>query len=131
VSEGVVDGSASHHFPQEYDSKIVEFEYARPGMSSLETVYAVLRTTLPELSAEQTVDLLSHRPRKLFGLEDASIAEGKEATLSFFDPGGTTLLEAATLRSRSKNNPFLGKRLQGRVIGVLNGERLHLNEFSK
>jgi dihydroorotase len=131
VLEGVVDGIASHHFPQEFDSKIVEFEYARPGMSSLETVYAVLRTTLPELSAEQTVDLLSHRPRKLFGMGDASIAEGQEAALSFFDPGGTTLLEAATLRSRSKNNPFLGKRLQGRVIGVLNGERLHLNEFSK
>jgi dihydroorotase len=131
VSEGVVDGIASHHFPQEFDSKIVEFEYARPGMSSLETVYAVLRTTLPDLSAEQTVDLLSYRPRKLFGLGDASIAEGQEAALSFFDPGGTTLLEANTLQSRSKNNPFLGKRLQGRVIGVLNGERLHLNETSK
>jgi dihydroorotase len=131
VSEGVIDGIASHHFPQEFDSKIVEFEYARPGMSSLETVYAVLRTTLPELSAEQTVDLLSHRPRQIFGLGPTSIIEGREAALTFFDPGGTTLLAAATLRSRSKNNPFLGKRLQGRVVGVLNGERLHLNEFSK
>jgi dihydroorotase len=131
VLEGVVDIIASHHLPQEYDSKIVEFEYARPGMSSLETVYAVVRTKLPELSPEQTVDLLSHRPRKIFGLEQASIAEGQEATLTFFDPGGTTLLEAAMLRSRSKNNPFLGKRLQGQVIGVLNGERLHLNQVSK
>jgi dihydroorotase len=131
VLEGVVDIIASHHLPQEYDSKIVEFEYARPGMSSLETVYAVVRTKLPELSPEQTVDLLSHRPRKLFGMEQASIAEGQDATLTFFDPGGTTLLEAAMLRSRSKNNPFLGKRLQGQVIGVLNGERLHLNQVSK
>jgi dihydroorotase len=61
-------------------------------------------------------------------LEQASIAEGQDAALSFFDPGGTTLLEAATLRSRSKNNPFLGKRLRGFVVGVLNGERLHLNQ---
>ncbi len=131
VSEGLVDSIASHHFPQEFDSKIVEFEYARPGMSSLETVYAVLRTKLPELSASQTVDLLSHRPRNIFGLEDASIREGNDATLTFFDPGGTTLLEANTMRSRSKNNPFLGKRLEGLVIGILNGERLHLNESAK
>jgi dihydroorotase len=131
VYEGLVDGIASHHFPQEFDSKIVEFEYARPGMSSLETVYAVLRTTLPELSVAQTVDLLSHRPRNIFGLAHPSIKEGNDATLTFFNPDGTTLLEANTMRSRSKNNPFLGKLLQGLVIGVLNGERLHLNESSK
>ncbi|HXB10185.1 MAG TPA: dihydroorotase, partial [Puia sp.] len=53
VLDGVVDCIAAHHFPQEFDSKVVEFEYARPGISSLETVYAVLRTQLPELSVEK------------------------------------------------------------------------------
>ncbi len=128
VAEGLVDAIASHHFPHEFDSKTVEFEYARPGMSSLETVYAVLRTRLPELTAQQTVDLLSTRPRQIFGLEQPSIAEGQTATLTFFDPAGKTLLEAATTRSRSKNNPFIGRPLQGSVIGTLTAQGLHLNK---
>jgi len=128
VLEGAIDAIASHHLPQEFDSKTVEFEYAKPGMSSLETVYAVLRTRLPELSAEQTVDLLSHRPRTIFGLEQAGIAEGQDASLTFFDPAGTTKLEASTTRSRSKNNPFIGHTLQGRVIGTYCDRQLHLNQ---
>ncbi|HEV2479194.1 MAG TPA: dihydroorotase [Puia sp.] len=127
VRDGLVDAIASHHLPHEFDSKIVEFEYARPGMSSLETVYPVLRTALPELSAEQAVNLLSHGPRQLFGLEQQTIAEGRSATLTFFDPDGTTELESGTTRSRSKNNPFIGRSLQGRVIGTFSNNALHLN----
>jgi len=128
VQEGLVDAIASHHLPQEFDSKIVEFEYAKPGMSSLETVYPVLRTALPELSPEQTVDLLSHRPRQLFGLEQPGIFEGQTATLTIFDPAGTTQLETGTTRSRSKNNPFIGRSLKGRVIGTFSNNALHLNQ---
>ena len=129
VEEGLVDAIASHHLPHEFDSKIVEFEYAKPGMSSLETVYPALRTALPGLSPERTVDLLAHRPRQLFGLEQATIAEGHTATLTFFDPDGATRLEADTTRSRSKNNPFIGRSLQGRVIGTFSNKALHLNQL--
>ena len=128
IMEGLVDAIASHHLPHEFDSKIVEFEYARPGMSSLETVYPVLRTAMPELSPEQTVSLLSHGPRQVFGLEQPTIAEGQTATLTIFDPAGTTKPETGTMRSRSKNNPFIGRSLQGRVIGTVSGGRLHLNQ---
>ncbi|HVS97811.1 MAG TPA: dihydroorotase [Puia sp.] len=127
VVDGLVDAVASHHFPQEFDSKTVEFENARAGMSSLETVYAVLRTSLPELSAERTVDLLSVGPRHLFGMSQPSLKEGQEATLTFFDPAGATQLDSGTTRSRSKNNPFIGRKLRGRVIGTLNKGRVHLN----
>ncbi len=127
VLEGVVDCIASHHFPHEFDSKVVEFEYARPGMSSLETTYAVLRTQLPELSAERIVDLLSYHPRQLFGLERASISEGQPANLSLFDPAGETRLEQGTTKSKSKNNPFFGTTLKGKVLGILNGDQLILN----
>ena len=126
VLEGVVDAIASHHLPHEFDSKIVEFEYAKPGMSSLETAYAVLRTALPGLSVERTVDLLSFRPRQLFGLAQPSIEEGAAAVFSFFDPAGETRLTASV--SKSKNNPFLGKTLQGKVLGILNGTQLTLNQ---
>jgi dihydroorotase len=128
VLEGWVDTIASHHLPHEFDSKIVEFEYAKPGMSSLETVYAALRTALPQLTPTRTVELLSLRPRQLFGLEQPRIAEGQEAKLTFFDPSGETRQTAATMKSRSKNSPFIGRVLQGRVIGILNGSSLYLNQ---
>jgi dihydroorotase len=95
-------------------------------MSSLETAYAALRTSLPGLSTERTVELLSSRPRELFGLEQPVIAEGNEAVLSFFDPAGTTTLTKSL--SKSANNPFLGRTLQGRALGILNGTHLYLNE---
>jgi len=127
VLDGVVDCIAAHHFPHEFDSKVIEFEYARPGMTSLETTYAALRTQLPELSAERTIDLLSRNARDLFGLEQLSIAEGQPASLSLFDPEGETRLSADTTRSKSKNSPFFGKALKGRVIGILNGDQIILN----
>ena len=127
VLDGVVDCIAAHHFPHEFDSKVVEFEYARPGMSSLETVYAALRTQLPELTAERTVDLLSRTPRELFRLPQPSIAEGQPATLTVFDPEGETRPDPATTRSKSRNSPFFGQTLKGRVIGILNADQIILN----
>ena len=127
VLDGVVDCIAAHHSPHEFDSKVIEFEYARPGMTTLETVYPVLRTLLPELSAERVVDLLSRNPRNLFGLDQPSIAEGRLASLTVFDPGGETLLTAETTRSKSKNSPFFGRNLKGRVVGILKGDQLTVN----
>ena len=123
VLDGTVDCIAAHHFPHEFDSKVIEFEYARPGMSSLEIVYAAVRTQLPELSVERTADLLGGNARELFGLDRYSIAEGQPASLSLFDPEGETRLTAETTRSKSKNNPFFGKALKGRVIGIVNGSQ--------
>ena len=123
VLDGTVDCIASHHLPHEYDSKIVEFEYARAGMTGLETAYAVIRTLLPELSAERVVDMFCHNPRKIFGLEQPTITEGQSCSLSLFDPAGTTLVQEKTTRSKSKNTAFAGKELKGRVLGIINGEK--------
>jgi dihydroorotase len=123
VLDGTVDCIAAHHFPHEFDSKVIEFEYARPGMSSLEIVYAAVRTQLPELSVERTADLLGRNAREVFGLDQFSIAVGQPASLSLFDPDGETRLTAETTRSKSKNNPFFGKALKGQVIGIVNGDQ--------
>lgn len=124
VLDGTIDCVASHHLPQEYDSKVVEFEYAKAGMTGLETVFAALHTAIPQLGAERIVQLLSEAPRAIFGLDKPVVTEGSKACLSFFDPAGTTEVSAAGLRSRSKNTAFLGHTLKGRAIGILNGQRL-------
>lgn len=129
VIDGTVDCIASHHLPHEYDSKVVEFEYARPGMIGLETAYSVVRTILPELSAERTVELFCDRPRQLFGMERPAIAAGSPALLSLFDPNGIHFVEGGRLRSKSRNSAFLGKELKGAVIGVVNGQQAFFNEW--
>ena len=68
LASGKIDCIASHHFPQEADSKVLEFEYARPGMISLETAYAAVQTAVPGLSPEQIAVLFSLAPRRIFGL---------------------------------------------------------------
>jgi dihydroorotase len=97
-------------------------------MTGLETAYAVVQTVLPDLAPQRIAELFSFHPRALFGLDQPVISEGQTAVLTFFDPKGQTTLEEKSTKSRSKNSPFFGKTLQGRVTGILNGEKLSLNQ---
>lgn len=126
VRAGVIDCLATHHLPHEKDSKVIEFEYAQHGMIGLETAYAALRTCVEELSAEKTIELLAVNPRKIFGLPSATIEEGQSASLTLFDPSAQWTVTPETLRSRSSNSPFIGKKLQGKVIGIFTKNSLTL-----
>ena len=125
VADGTVDCIATHHMPQEVDSKVLEFEYAKNGMIGLETCYAVLKTVLPEVPETRWVELLSINPRKLFGLPQQVIAVHQPAALTIYNPGASFTFTNADIYSKSKNSAFLGKRLTGQVIGTIN--KLHIS----
>jgi dihydroorotase len=127
VIDGAVDCISSHHFPHEKDSKIVEFEYAKYGMTGLETCYAVVRTILPQLSIEKLVELFSTAPRLIFDLPVSSIKEREKACVTLF-ADKNWIVKSADLQSKSINTAFIGIELKGRPLGIINKEQVHLNE---
>jgi len=127
IGDGTIDCIASHHLPHEYDSKVLEFEYAKYGMISLETTYAVLNTCLAGITQDKLVSLLSVNPRKLFHAEQLKIEEGNKAMLTLFNPSQKWIFAEKDIKSKSRNSPFIGKELMGKVLGIINEDKTVFN----
>ena len=127
IADGTIDCIATHHLPHEYDSKVLEFEYAKFGMIGLETSFAVLRTALPAVSINRWIELLSAQPRKIFGLPPAGLSKGTTASLTLFQPEHKWTVTEKDLRSKSKNSPFIGRELTGKVVGIINKNNVVIN----
>jgi dihydroorotase len=123
---GIIDCVASHHFPQHWDDKTCEFEYAKNGSSSLEAVYGVANQFAKgyHMLAEQ----MAIAPRRIFGLPVPEIKEGEPAVLTLYVPDAEYQFEENMIRSKSKNNPFVGKQLKGKVVGIINKNKISINQ---
>ena len=73
------------------------------------------------MSLLEAIRPLTIGPAKLAGLKGGTLAEGAPADFILFDPGKPWVCQGDTLRSRSKNTPFDGRRLMGRVMATYVG----------
>jgi dihydroorotase len=115
LKDGTIDIICSNHTPHETDGKNLEFQYAEYGIIALETTFAML-CTYTDLSAAQIVAYLSDNPRRIFGLPQPIFAIGEPAEFTLFDTTSTWEVNDATLFSKSKNTPLLGKTVKGKVF---------------
>jgi dihydroorotase len=118
LGNGLVDVIVSAHAPAPAEDKRLPYDEAAPGAVGLETLLAAL-VTLHHAEGLALVDLLAKvtvAPANLMGLKAGRIAAGAPADLVLFDPDAPVVIDADQLISKSKNSPFDGRRLQGRVL---------------
>ncbi|MDP2493299.1 dihydroorotase [Shimia thalassica] len=120
VKTGLIDIISSMHTPQDEESKRLPFEEAASGAVALETLlpaamqlYHNEYLTLPELFRAMSLN-----PAKRLGLPGGRLEEGAPADLVMFDPDAPFVLDRFALRSKSKNTPFDGQRMQGKVLAT-------------
>lgn len=113
LKDGTIDALVSNHQPQDVDAKQVEFDFASPGMTGLQTFLPALVYLSKELSWELLISKITAGPASVLNLEAVS------DTLTIFDPGEVWDFNAATNQSLSFNHPWWNTTLQGKVKYML------------
>jgi dihydroorotase len=118
VASGLIDVISSMHTPQDEESKRLPFEEAASGAVALETLLpAALRLYhAGALSLPQLFRAMALNPARRLGLPTGRLSPGAPADLVLFDAHAPFVLDRFALRSKSKNTPFDGARMQGRVL---------------
>jgi dihydroorotase len=125
VRDGLIDVITSAHAPAPAEDKRRPFGEAAPGAVGLETLLSAALMLHHEDGLE-LLDILrplTHGPASLLGLDSGVLAKGAPADLVLFDLNAPVVVDAAKLKSKSKNSPFDGRMLQGKVLGTWVGGR--------
>jgi dihydroorotase len=120
VADGTIDMICSMHTPADEESKRLPYEEAAPGAVALETflpaamrLYHGGHLTLPALFRAMALN-----PANRLGLPQGRLSVGAPADLVLFDPDAPFLMDRFRLRSKSKNTPFDGARMEGKVLAT-------------
>jgi dihydroorotase len=118
VKNGIIDVIVSDHKPEDEESKRLTFSQAATGASGIETLLPLVL----ELYHNQSVPIstliaaVTSNPSKILGIEKGSLEVGKDADLCIVDINKPWEVKKENLKSKSKNTPIEGRKLQGQVI---------------
>jgi dihydroorotase len=118
LKDGTLDCIATDHAPHTDYEKDKEFDYAPNGILGLETALAVTLEVLVrqnKFKLPQVIDLMTRRPAGILGLPAGTLAPGAAADICLFDPDEAWTYDAAAGHSKSRNSPWSGRTLRGRV----------------
>ena len=126
LKDGTVDIIATDHAPHTDEEKNVKFSEAPFGIVGLETAWSICMTELVEkgvLSPIQLIEKMSINPAKLIGMDEPKLSVGKKANITIINPNESYKINKYEFVSKSKNTPFHGREVKGRVVyTIVNGE---------
>jgi len=127
IADGTIDAIASDHAPHAAHEKIIEFERASFGITGLETSLGLAISVLhgaQKIPLGRIVDLFTAGPARVVDLRGrGTLLRGSVADVTIFDPRKRWTFDAAKSRSRSRNTPFDGWQLTGKVVATIVGGR--------
>ncbi len=125
IKDGTIDVISSDHQPEDDDEKRIEFMQSAFGAIGLESCFAVSLEALGEL--DLLIEKLTSGPRRVLGIEQAELSEGKKANITVFDPTLKWTFDKKTIHSKSFNSPYLGKEFKGKSLAIINGRRVFIS----
>ena len=127
LADGTIDCIATDHAPHHYDAKEREFDDAPNGIIGLETALSLgLRELVRPglLSLATLIDRMSCAPARLWHLPGGTLRAGRVADVVMFDADAEWTVDPRRLRSKSRNTPFSGEVMPGRVMLTIVGGRV-------
>ena len=121
LRDGTIDVIASDHAPHSSLEKDVEYDVAAFGIIGLETLLPLTLRLVSQnvLSLTEALKKLTINPAKILGINKGRLCEGADADITIVDMDAEYTVDVASFRSKSRNSPFHGWRLKGRVIYTL------------
>ena len=119
LGDGTLDMIATDHAPHHYESKERDFDDAPFGIVGLETALALCLTELVNKEILSLPDLIrrtSTEPARAFHLPGGTLAKGSPGDVVVFDPAARWRIDPTCFRSKSRNTPFAGRDVVGRVV---------------
>ena len=121
LRDGTIDAIATDHAPHHRDEKAVEFHCAAHGVTGLETALPLTLHLVRAgvLTLPQAIRKLTLNPARILGLDYGLLAVGAAADVTIFDPAAVWCVDPQASRSRSRNTPFAGWEMTGKVVRTL------------
>lgn len=119
LKDGTIDIIATDHAPHHPNEKNVEFALAANGFVGFETAWSLAVTCLVKpghLTLEQLIDKMCVNPSRMLGLDKGRLHAGKDADIIVVDMEEEYEVDVNKFKSKSKNSPYHGYKLQGKVL---------------
>ncbi len=124
VDKGIIDLVTSDHNPIDIENKKTDIDNSKFGTIGLESFFGSLLTIFP---LEKTIEILT-RGKDVFKIEEVNLNEGSLAKLSLFTVSDEYEFSKVNILSKSKNSAFLGLKMRGKPLGIINSEKICINE---